>query len=39
MYEIINNNSLKDACRLLVDKAKENGGRDNISLILIEGDE
>lgn len=39
MYEIINNNSLKDACRLMVDKAKENGGRDNISLILIEGDE
>ncbi|MFA6940850.1 MAG: Stp1/IreP family PP2C-type Ser/Thr phosphatase [Clostridiaceae bacterium] len=39
MYEIINNNNTKEACHLLVDKAKANGGRDNISLILVEGDE
>lgn len=39
MLDTINNNSLKEACRLLVDKAKENGGSDNISLILVEGDE
>lgn len=38
MYDIINNNNLKEACQLLVDKAKDKGGRDNISLILIEGD-
>lgn len=39
MYEIISNNNAKEACHLLVDKAKANGGRDNISLILVEGDE
>jgi len=38
MYDIINNNNLKEACSLLADKAKEKGGRDNISLILVEGD-
>ncbi|MDV3429341.1 MAG: Stp1/IreP family PP2C-type Ser/Thr phosphatase [Bacillota bacterium] len=39
IYEIINNNNAKEACHLLVEKAKANGGRDNISLILVEGDE
>lgn len=39
IYNIIENNGSKEACHKLVDKAKANGGRDNISLILVKGDE
>ncbi|MCR5834907.1 MAG: Stp1/IreP family PP2C-type Ser/Thr phosphatase [Lachnospiraceae bacterium] len=35
--KIVNGNSnLKDAVNILIDKANENGGRDNISVVLLE---
>ena len=40
IYEIVTNekNKLVNACNTLVDKAKKNGGYDNISVILIFND-
>lgn len=34
--KVINENSVEKACRMLSDAALENGGRDNITVILIE---
>lgn len=34
--KIVANNSLEDAIHILIDKANENGGKDNISVVLVE---
>jgi protein phosphatase len=36
VYTIVNNPDLNEACRLLIDKAKENGGFDNITVVVIQ---
>ena len=33
---VTNNTQIEDAVRTLIDQANENGGKDNISAILIE---
>ena len=38
MYDIILNNNNEEACRRLVDLSKLKGGRDNISVIVFEGE-
>lgn len=37
MYDIILNNNNKESCKLLVERAKNKGGRDNISVIVVGG--
>jgi len=37
IFEIINNNDLDEAKNLLIDKANENGGTDNITVVLFDG--
>lgn len=36
VYSIINSSDLDEACGLLIDKAKENGGFDNITVVVIQ---
>lgn len=36
VYTLANNSDLDEACRLLIDKAKENGGFDNITVVVIQ---
>ncbi|QGU95251.1 Stp1/IreP family PP2C-type Ser/Thr phosphatase [Clostridium bovifaecis] len=38
MFDTILSNNNKEACRLLVDMCKNKGGRDNISVIVFEGE-
>ncbi|WP_027623413.1 Stp1/IreP family PP2C-type Ser/Thr phosphatase [Clostridium lundense] len=38
MYDIIMKNSNEESCRLLVELSKKKGGRDNISVIVVEGE-
>ncbi|MEA4827750.1 MAG: serine/threonine-protein phosphatase, partial [Clostridium sp.] len=38
MYDIIIQNNNEDSCRLLVELCKNKGGRDNISVIVFEGE-
>jgi protein phosphatase len=38
MYDIIITNNNEDACRILVETCKEKGGKDNISVIVFEGE-
>jgi PPM family protein phosphatase len=38
MYDVILNNNNADSCRMLVDLSKLKGGRDNISVIVFEGE-
>lgn len=38
MCDIIIKNSNKESCKLLIDMSKRNGGRDNISVIVFEGE-
>lgn len=38
MFDAVLSNSNKEACRLLVDVCKNKGGRDNISVIVFEGE-
>lgn len=38
MYDIIIKNSNEESCRLLVELSKKKGGRDNISVIVFEGE-
>lgn len=38
MYDIITKNSNEDACRNLIELSKQKGGRDNISVIVFEGE-
>ena len=36
LYDVISSNSVEDSVRILIDEAKENGGYDNITVIVIE---
>ena len=36
LYDIISSNNVEDSVRILIDEAKENGGYDNITVIVIE---
>jgi serine/threonine protein phosphatase PrpC len=36
VFTIVNNPDLNEACGLLIDKAKENGGFDNITVVVIQ---
>ncbi|MCG4578948.1 Stp1/IreP family PP2C-type Ser/Thr phosphatase [Clostridium cochlearium] len=38
MYDIIITNNNENACRILVETCKEKGGKDNISVIVFEGE-
>lgn len=38
MYDIILNNNNENSCRMLIDLSKLKGGRDNISVIVFEGE-
>lgn len=38
MYDIIMNNNNEDACKQLIELSKMKGGRDNISVIVFEGE-
>ncbi|WP_290776173.1 Stp1/IreP family PP2C-type Ser/Thr phosphatase [Anaerofustis sp.] len=37
IMDIVNNNDLEEAKHLLIDKANENGGTDNITVVLFDG--
>ena len=37
IMEIVNNNDLDEAKHLLIDKANENGGTDNVTVVLFDG--
>ena len=34
LYDVISSNSVEDSVRILIDEAKENGGYDNITVIV-----
>ena len=36
LYDVISSNSVEDSVKILIDEAKENGGYDNITVIVIE---
>jgi serine/threonine protein phosphatase PrpC len=35
---LTSNNSLKEKCKFLIDAANQNGGRDNVTVVLVEND-